>query len=62
MFYDSLHFCVQVFGVGIANPYRLRPYLGARVPINNSFAPVIQMHNPYDSKIQVRFNCMHIDL
>ncbi|XP_070197652.1 transmembrane protein 131-like isoform X2 [Littorina saxatilis] len=43
----------QVFGVGIPNPFRLRPYLGARVPINNSFSPVIQMHNPYGSKIQV---------
>ncbi|XP_076446798.1 transmembrane protein 131-like isoform X2 [Babylonia areolata] len=43
----------QVFGVGVPNPYRLRPYLGARVPINNSFSPVIQMHNPHSSKIQV---------
>lgn len=45
--------CIQVFGVGIPNPYRLRPYLGARVPINSSFTPVIQMHNPYSTRIQV---------
>ncbi|GFN80733.1 transmembrane protein 131-like isoform x2 [Plakobranchus ocellatus] len=43
----------QVFGVGIPNPYRLRPYLGARVPINSSFAPMIQMHNPYSTRLQV---------
>ncbi|GFS24444.1 transmembrane protein 131-like isoform X4, partial [Elysia marginata] len=43
----------QVFGVGIPNPYRLRPYLGARVPINSSFTPVIQMHNPYSTRLQV---------
>ncbi|XP_005095325.1 transmembrane protein 131 isoform X2 [Aplysia californica] len=43
----------QVFGVGIPNPYRLRPYLGARVPINSSFTPVIQMHNPYSTSLQV---------
>ncbi|XP_059172508.1 transmembrane protein 131-like isoform X2 [Physella acuta] len=43
----------QVFGVGTPNPYRLRPYLGARVPINSSFTPVIQMHNPYSTRLQV---------
>ncbi|KAK0064719.1 transmembrane protein 131 [Biomphalaria pfeifferi] len=43
----------QVFGVGVPNPYRLRPYLGARVPINSSFTPVIQMHNPYSTRLQV---------
>ncbi|CAG5136464.1 unnamed protein product, partial [Candidula unifasciata] len=43
----------QVFGVGIPNPYRLRPYLGARVPINSSFTPVIQIHNPYSTRLQV---------
>ena len=43
----------QVFGVGTANPYRLRPYLGARVPVNSSFAPLINMHNPHSTKLQV---------
>ncbi|BFZ14499.1 hypothetical protein BsWGS_17535 [Bradybaena similaris] len=43
----------QVFGVGIPNPYRLRPYLGARVPINSSFTPIIQIHNPYSTRLQV---------
>ncbi|XP_071088410.1 transmembrane protein 131-like isoform X1 [Haliotis cracherodii] len=43
----------QVFGVGIPNPYRLRPYLGARVPINSSFSPLIQMHNPHNRRLQV---------
>ena len=43
----------QVFGVGLPNPYRLRPFLGARVPLNFSFSTVINMHNPYDSPLQV---------
>ncbi|XP_070552188.1 transmembrane protein 131-like isoform X2 [Ptychodera flava] len=43
----------QVFGVGIPNPYRLRPFLGARVPVNTSFSPLINMHNPYSQTIQV---------
>ncbi|ESO93808.1 hypothetical protein LOTGIDRAFT_228573 [Lottia gigantea] len=43
----------QVFGVGVPNPYRLRPYLGARVPVNCSFSPMIEMHNPYSTKLQV---------
>ncbi|KAL4230243.1 hypothetical protein ACF0H5_010629 [Mactra antiquata] len=43
----------QVFGVGTANPYRLRPYLGARVPVNSSFSPLINMHNPHSTALQV---------
>ena len=44
---------LQVFGVGTANPYRLRPYLGARVPVNSSFSPLINMHNPHSTPLQV---------
>ncbi|XP_031551127.1 transmembrane protein 131-like, partial [Actinia tenebrosa] len=43
----------QVFGVGVPNPYRLRPFLGARVPVNFSFTSLINMHNPFNSPIQV---------
>ena len=43
----------QVFGVGVPNPYRLRPFLGARVPLNFSFSTLINMHNPYSSPLQV---------
>eukprot|EP00118_Oscarella_pearsei_P015669 m.142894 g.142894 ORF g.142894 m.142894 type:complete len:1873 (+) comp38370_c0_seq35:509-6127(+) len=43
----------QVFGAGIPNPYRLRPFLGARVPVNTSYSPVISMHNPHSSTLQV---------
>lgn len=54
-------FFLQVFGVGIQNPYRLRPYIGARIPINSSFTPVIQMHNPHSSTIQVCTVCLIIE-
>ncbi|XP_072040458.1 transmembrane protein 131-like isoform X2 [Amphiura filiformis] len=43
----------QVFGVGVPNPYRLRPFLGAKVPINTSYSPLINMHNPYSSGLMV---------
>ena len=46
-------FSFQVFGVGLPNPYRLRPFLGARVPLNFSFSTIINMHNPYNSPLQV---------
>ena len=39
--------------MGLPNPYRLRPFLGARVPLNFSFSTTINMHNPYDSPLQV---------
>ena len=44
---------VQVFGVGIPNPYRLRPFIGARVPVNSSFSPLINIHNPHSEPLQV---------
>ena len=44
---------LQVFGVGIPNPYRIRPILGAKVPVNSSFSPLIHMHNPHSSTLQV---------
>ncbi|KAK1897076.1 Transmembrane protein 131 [Dissostichus eleginoides] len=43
----------RVFGVGIPNPYRLRPFIGARVPVNSSFSPLINIHNPYSEPLQV---------
>lgn len=46
-------FTYQVFGVGVPNPYRLRPFLGARVPVNSSFSPVINIHNPHSEPLQV---------
>ncbi|KAI0212835.1 transmembrane protein 131 [Lamellibrachia satsuma] len=46
-------FKYQVFGVGVPNPYRVRPFLGAKVPINSSFSPLINLHNPHSSTLQV---------
>ncbi|KAI2524398.1 TMEM131 isoform 4, partial [Pan troglodytes] len=45
-------FTYQVFGVGVPNPYRLRPFLGARVPVNSSFSPIINIHNPHSEPLQ----------
>ncbi|XP_077440164.1 transmembrane protein 131 isoform X2 [Vanacampus margaritifer] len=56
LFINTSHhgvFTYQVFGVGIPNPYRLRPFVGARVPVNSSFSPLIYIHNPYSEPLQV---------
>ncbi|KAM4601998.1 transmembrane protein 131-like isoform 2-T2 [Polymixia lowei] len=56
LFINTSHhgvFTYQVFGVGIPNPYRLRPFIGARVPINSSFSPLINIHNPHSEPLQV---------
>ncbi|KAI4792002.1 hypothetical protein KUCAC02_033674 [Chaenocephalus aceratus] len=56
LFINTSHhgvFTYQVFGVGIPNPYRLRPFIGARVPVNSSFSPLINIHNPYSEPLQV---------
>ncbi|XP_054829375.1 transmembrane protein 131 isoform X2 [Eublepharis macularius] len=46
-------FTYQVFGVGVPNPYRLRPFIGAKVPVNSSFSPLINIHNPHSEPLQV---------
>jgi len=56
---DAFEFCgyieLQVSGVGIQNPYRIRPFLGAKVPVNSSFSPVISMYNPHGTVLQVNY-------
>ncbi|KAL1022070.1 hypothetical protein UPYG_G00021820 [Umbra pygmaea] len=56
LFINTSHhgvFTYQVFGVGVPNPYRLRPFIGARVPVNSSFSPLINIHNPHSEPLQV---------
>uniref|UniRef100_A0A671TD30 Transmembrane protein 131-like n=1 Tax=Sinocyclocheilus anshuiensis TaxID=1608454 RepID=A0A671TD30_9TELE len=56
LFINTSHhgvFTYQVFGVGIPNPYRLRPFVGARVPVNSSFSPLISIFNPHSQPLQV---------
>ncbi|XP_008207841.1 transmembrane protein 131 isoform X2 [Nasonia vitripennis] len=43
----------QVKGVSISSPYRLRPVVGVKLPINASFTPLIYMHNPHSEPMQV---------
>ncbi|XP_045553451.1 transmembrane protein 131 isoform X2 [Salmo salar] len=56
LFINTSHhgvFTYQVFGVGVPNPYRLRPFIGARVPVNGCFSPLINIHNPHSEPLQV---------
>lgn len=46
-------FKYQVTAVGTPNPYRLRPFVGVRMPLNSSFSPIIHMHNPHSSTLQL---------
>lgn len=46
-------FRFNVKAKGTPNPYRLRPLVGVKMPINSSFSPLIQLHNPHPEPIQV---------
>ncbi|GIY37241.1 transmembrane protein 131 [Caerostris darwini] len=46
-------FKFQVSAFGTPNPYRLRPFVGIRMPLNSSYTPIIYMHNPHATTIQV---------
>ncbi|XP_044255531.1 transmembrane protein 131 [Tribolium madens] len=47
------HFKYNVKGLSIYSPYRLRPIVGIKLPINASFSPLIYMHNPHTQPIQI---------
>ena len=42
--------------MGVPNPYRVRPLLGAKVAVNTSFSPLIHLHNPHSSTLQVLYH------
>ncbi|XP_046432504.1 transmembrane protein 131 isoform X3 [Neodiprion fabricii] len=43
----------QVRGISVSSPYRLRPVVGIKLPLNASFTPLIYMHNPHPEPMQV---------
>ena len=46
-------FRYNVEGEGTPNPYRIKPLTGVKLPLNSSYSPVIEIHNPHPSTIQV---------
>jgi hypothetical protein len=44
---------LQVKGASVSSPYRLKPLVGVRVPLNSTYSPLIYMHNPHATSIQV---------
>jgi len=46
-------FRYNVEGAGTPNPYRIKPLTGVKLPLNSSYSPVIEIHNPHPSTIQV---------
>lgn len=49
---------LQVKGASIYSPYRLRPIIGVKLPLNATFSPFIFMHNPHAEPIQVTPRCL----
>lgn len=46
-------FQYQVSAFGEISPFRVRPLIGARVPVNSSFASLIYIYNPFSTPLQV---------
>lgn len=50
----SIFILFQVKGISISSPYRLRPVVDVKLPLNASFTPLIYMHNPHPDLLQVK--------
>ena len=46
-------FTYQVFGEGIESPFRVRPLVGAKIPLNSSYAPFLRLHNPETKPMRI---------
>ncbi|KAK7872556.1 hypothetical protein R5R35_013787 [Gryllus longicercus] len=46
-------FKYHVKGASVSSPYRLRPLVGVRVPLNATYAPLISIHNPHMTPMQI---------
>lgn len=46
-------FKYQVKGASISSPYRLRPLVGVKIPANATYSPLIYMHNPHSTPLQI---------
>ncbi|XP_017783745.1 PREDICTED: transmembrane protein 131 [Nicrophorus vespilloides] len=47
------HFKYHVKGASIYSPYRLRPIVGVKLPVNAFFSPLIYLYNPHLEPIQI---------
>jgi len=44
----------QIHARGVANPYRLHPFLSAKLPTGATYSPPIQVHNPHETTLQIK--------
>ena len=44
---------VQVNGIGVLNPFRIRPMIGAIVPFNGTFEYILHFYNPYNYSLDI---------
>ncbi|VDD93739.1 unnamed protein product [Enterobius vermicularis] len=49
---SRIHFKLR--GIGSGNPYRLRPLVGARVPLNGTFVSAVRLYNPHSTTLHVK--------
>jgi hypothetical protein len=50
---DRGDFSYEVSGIGVSNPYRLRPLLNIEIPLNSTFEYTIQFYNPHNYPLNI---------
>ena len=49
----SVFYYLKVSGVGIENPFRLRPLVNIEIPLNSTYEYTIQFYNPYNYPLNI---------
>ena len=47
-------FLYQIHAQGVANPYRLHPFLTAKLPTGATYSPPIHVYNPHEATLQIK--------
>ena len=50
---SSTYIQFKVMGEAIESPFQIKPFTGAKIPLNSSYSPLLKIHNPHSRPMQI---------